>query len=126
MTSLKSSKSPMRMLRSLKALVTMAGPDIICVGAGKESQEVLKRIEREATYTYQTLTVPEDDAANVLYVKGTLIHRSEEEIPQSSKVFAEKIEFPTRSLCMSELAKVSSGLTSCCLLVRRPRHIRNI
>lgn len=112
--------------KRLKALVTMAGPDIICVGAGKESQEVLKRIEREATYTYQTLTVPEDEAANVLYVNGTLIHRSEEEIPLSSKVFAEKVEFPTRSLCMSELAKVSSGLTSCCLLVRRPRHIRNI
>lgn len=129
----------------------MAGPDIICVGAGKESQEVLKvfncnltmifylfiyiyiyilfviqRIEREATYSYQTLTVPEDAAANVLYVNGTLIHRSEDEIPQSSKVFAEKIEFPTRSLRMSELAKVSSGLTSCCLLVRRPRHIRSI
>lgn len=28
--------------KRLKALVTMAGPDIICVGAGKESQEVLK------------------------------------------------------------------------------------
>lgn len=26
----------------MKALVTMAGPDVICVGAGKESQEVLK------------------------------------------------------------------------------------
>ena len=87
---------------------------------------ILQRIEREATYSYQTLTVPEDAAANVLYVNGTLIHRSEDEIPQSSKVFAEKIEFPTRSLRMSELAKVSSGLTSCCLLVRRPRHIRSI
>lgn len=28
--------------KRLKALVTMAGPDVICVGAGKESQEVLK------------------------------------------------------------------------------------
>ncbi|KYN15609.1 N(G),N(G)-dimethylarginine dimethylaminohydrolase 1 [Trachymyrmex cornetzi] len=112
--------------KRLKSLVTMAGPDVICVGAGKESQEVLKRIEREATYNYQTLTVPEDVAANVLYVNGTLIHRSEDEIPQSSKVFAEKVEFPTRSLRLSELAKVSSGLSSCCLLVRRPRHIRSI
>ncbi|XP_012536800.1 N(G),N(G)-dimethylarginine dimethylaminohydrolase 1 isoform X2 [Monomorium pharaonis] len=112
--------------KRLKSLVTMAGPDVICVGSGKESQEVLKRIEREATYNYQTLTVPEDVAANVLYVNGTLIHRSEDEIPQSSKVFAEKVEFPTRSLRLSELAKVSSGLSSCCLLVRRPRHIRSI
>lgn len=28
--------------KRLKSLITMAGPDIICVGAGKESQEVLK------------------------------------------------------------------------------------
>ncbi|KAI4494262.1 hypothetical protein M0802_009131 [Mischocyttarus mexicanus] len=112
--------------KRLKSLVSMAGPDVICVGAGKECQEVLKRIEREATYSYQTLTVPEDAAANVLYVNGTLIHRSVDEIPQSSKVFMEKVEFSTRSLPMSELAKVSSGLSSCCLLVRRPRHIRSI
>ena len=28
--------------RHLKALVSMAGPDVICVGAGKAAQEVLK------------------------------------------------------------------------------------
>lgn len=28
--------------KRLKSLVTMAGPDVICVGAGKECQEVLK------------------------------------------------------------------------------------
>lgn len=97
--------------RHLKALVSMAGPDVICVGAGKAAQEVLKvrgklqfcvwfstsgiffylfvsvqRIEREATFSYQTLTVPEDVAANVLYVNGTLIHRSVDEIPESCKV----------------------------------------
>ncbi|CAB0041283.1 unnamed protein product [Trichogramma brassicae] len=110
----------------LKTLVTMAGPDVICVSSGKSSQEVLKRIEREATYSYQTLTVPEDAAANVLYVNGVLIHRSPEEIPQSSKLFAEKIDFPSKPVCIQELAKVSSGLTSCCLLVRKPRLIRNI
>uniref|UniRef100_A0ABD2XKI4 Dimethylargininase n=1 Tax=Trichogramma kaykai TaxID=54128 RepID=A0ABD2XKI4_9HYME len=110
----------------LKTLVTMAGPDVICVSSGKSSQEVLKRIEREATYSYQTLTVPEDTAANVLYVNGVLIHRSPEEIPQSSKLFAEKIDFPSKPVCIQELAKVSSGLTSCCLLVRKPRLIRNI
>jgi hypothetical protein len=46
----------------------------------------LQRIEREATFSYQTLTVPEDIAANVLYVNGTLIHRSLDEIPESCKV----------------------------------------
>lgn len=63
----------------------MAGPDLLCVGAGKEPQEVLKRMEREATFSYQTLTLPEDEAANVLFLNGTLVHRSLEEIPSSSK-----------------------------------------
>nr|CAD7256703.1 unnamed protein product [Timema shepardi] len=86
----------------------------------------VKRIKREATFSYQTLTVPEDIAANVLYVNGTLIHRSPEEIPESCKVFAERIDFPKRTLNMSELAKAGSGLTSCCLLFRRMRHIRSL
>lgn len=64
----------------------MGGPDLLCVGAGKEAQEVLKRMEREATFSYQTITLPEDEAANVLFLNGTLVHRSIEEIPESFKV----------------------------------------
>lgn len=74
--------------KHLKSYITMGGPDLLCVGAGKDAQEVLKRMEREATYSYQTLTLPEDDAANVLYLNGTLVHRSLDEIPQSFKVNA--------------------------------------
>lgn len=37
-------------------------------------------------FGYQTLTVPEEDGANVLYINGTLVHRSEEEVPESCKV----------------------------------------
>ncbi|KAI5647014.1 hypothetical protein NE865_01269 [Phthorimaea operculella] len=103
----------------LKKYITVAGEDILCVGASTEAKELLKRMEREATFTYQTLSVSEDDAANCLYVNGTLIHRAIEEIPQSFKVFCEKIDFARRSICFSELAKISSGLSGCCLLVRK-------
>lgn len=64
----------------------MAGTDVLCVSKSKESQEILKRIEREATHTYTTLTLQEEQAANVLYINGTLIHRSVEEIPLSATV----------------------------------------
>ncbi|XP_041987944.1 N(G),N(G)-dimethylarginine dimethylaminohydrolase 1 [Aricia agestis] len=106
--------------KHLKRYITVAGEDVLCVGASKEAQEVLKRMEREANFSYQTLTVPEDEAANCLYVNGTLIHRAIEEIPESFKVFCEKIDFARRSICFSELAKVSTGLSACCLLVRKP------
>ncbi|CAG4955549.1 unnamed protein product [Colias eurytheme] len=104
----------------LKKYITVAGPDVLCVAASKEAKELLKKMEREATFSYQTLTVPEDDAANCLYANGTLIHRAIEEIPQSFKVFCEKIDFARRSICFSELSKISSGLSACCLLVRKP------
>ncbi|KAL1117453.1 hypothetical protein AAG570_004779 [Ranatra chinensis] len=112
----------------LKSLVTMAGPDVMCIGSGKASQDVIKRIEREATFGYQTITVPEDNAANVVYINGTLIHRSSEEIPLSAKVFSERVDFSRKSLSVCELVKGEgcSGLTSCCLLVRRSRHIRSL
>lgn len=64
----------------------MAGPDIMCVNTSKDSQEILKRIEREATYSYQTLTLNEEKASNVLFINGTLVHRSVEEVPVSSHV----------------------------------------
>lgn len=104
----------------------MAGPDLLCVSSSKESQEVLKRIEREATFSYQTLTVSEEAAANVLYINGTLIHRHVLEVPVSSQILSEKIDIPRQSLQFSELAKFSTGLTSCCILLRRSKYIRNL
>ncbi|XP_022833144.1 N(G),N(G)-dimethylarginine dimethylaminohydrolase 1 [Spodoptera litura] len=106
--------------KELKKYITMAGPDVLCVSASKEAKELLKRIEREANFTYQTLTVPEDEAANCVYVNGTLIHRAIEEIPEAFKVFCERIDFARRSICFSEFAKMQAGLSSCCLLVRKP------
>lgn len=72
--------------RHLKYYITMAGPDLLCVSGSHDSQEILKRIEREATFTYQTLTLSEETAANVIYINGTLVHRSTEEIPESCRV----------------------------------------
>lgn len=72
--------------RHLKYYVSLAGPDLLCVSNSKESQEILKRIQREATYSYQTITVSEEFAANVLYINGTLIHRTIQEIPVSYQV----------------------------------------
>lgn len=64
----------------------MIGPEVLCVSNSPDSQEILKRIEREATYSYQTLTLSEEKAANVLYINGTIVHRSAEEIPVSHQV----------------------------------------
>ncbi|XP_063707117.1 N(G),N(G)-dimethylarginine dimethylaminohydrolase 1 [Culicoides brevitarsis] len=110
----------------LKYYVSMAGPDLLCCSTSKDSQEILKRIEREATFNYQTLTLSEEKAANVLYINGTLVHRNVEEIPVSSTIIAEKIDIPRQSLHFSELGKFSTGLTACCILLKRTKHIRHL
>ena len=72
--------------KCLKYYVTMAGPDVLCVSNSKICVEIIKRMEREASFKYQTITLPEEHAANMLYINGTLIHRSPQEIPESHKV----------------------------------------
>ena len=64
----------------------MAGPDVICVGSSGAAQVVLKRVEREASHRYQTLTLPEDGASGCIFVNGTLVHRSKEETPKCEAV----------------------------------------
>lgn len=108
----------------LKHHITLAGPDLLSVGSGDAAREVLHRVQREASFQeYMKITVPEDCAANVLYINGTIVHRSETEAPHSYQLFCDKIDYHRRSLSVSELSAASCGLTSCCLLVRKTRHI---
>lgn len=51
----------------------------ICRRADALTVPAGQRIEREATFRYQTLTVPEKEAANCVLVNGTLIHRARAE-----------------------------------------------
>lgn len=104
----------------------MAAPDLLCVANTPHAKDILRRIEREATFTYQTLTLSEENAANVLFINGFLVHRSIEEIPLSFKIISDKIDIPRKVLNFSELGKYSSGLSSCCILVKRSRYIRNL
>ena len=73
----------------------MAGPDVICVGSSGAAQVVLKRVEREASHRYQTLTLPEDGASGCIFVNGTLVHRSKEETPKCEAVKYSCIELNT-------------------------------
>ncbi|XP_071524432.1 N(G),N(G)-dimethylarginine dimethylaminohydrolase 1 [Panulirus ornatus] len=121
--------TPIKVEKSLhlKSAVTMAGPDVICVGNTPEAKDMLRRIEREATFRYQTLTVPDEAAANVLFANGFLIHKSADEHPASAKVFEEKLShWNLKPMAMSELAKANGSLTCCSILIRKTRHLKNI
>ncbi|XP_042857651.1 N(G),N(G)-dimethylarginine dimethylaminohydrolase 1-like [Penaeus japonicus] len=111
----------------LKSLLTMAGPEVICVGNTPEAKDTLKRIEREATFRYQTLTVPDLAAANVVFANGFLLHGSGDEYPGSSKIFEEKLSHWTlKPMAFTEMVKSGGNLSSCSILIRKSRHLKNI
>ncbi|OQV13199.1 putative N(G),N(G)-dimethylarginine dimethylaminohydrolase 1 [Hypsibius exemplaris] len=106
----------------LKDYISMAGPKSIVVGDSAIARKVLQKIENEATYRYEIISVP-DDLANCLYANGTLIHKAGH--PNAAKTLADKLRCPKITLDFSELAKLDGHMTSCCLLVgkshfRRP------
>ena len=75
----------------------MVGPDVISVSSNPQAQKILKRVEREATHRYQTLTLPEDGASNLFIVNGTLIHRCKSEAPKSDAVrFYKSLQYLTQ------------------------------
>ncbi|XP_013784070.1 LOW QUALITY PROTEIN: N(G),N(G)-dimethylarginine dimethylaminohydrolase 1-like [Limulus polyphemus] len=103
----------------LKTSLTMAGPDTLCVSEEQESQDILKKIEQEASFQYKTITVPDGDAANCIYVNGTLIHLSE--FPNSTKVFEEKVDFNRIALNISEFRKADGSLTCPSIVIKKTK-----
>ena len=138
----------------LKTFLNIAGPDVLSVGAGPEAQSVLKRMEREATHRYQTLTLPEDRAANCMFVNGTLVHRGRQEAPKSqpvslrrkfplkckfmsfillllcqNQVFSAKIDLPRVPVSISEFSRSNiqqRPISSLFILIRKSKHVRKL
>eukprot|EP00057_Strongylocentrotus_purpuratus_P032776 XP_788796.4 PREDICTED: N(G),N(G)-dimethylarginine dimethylaminohydrolase 1 isoform X1 [Strongylocentrotus purpuratus] len=71
----------------LKSFMSMASPGVIAVGSSKDAQKALKEIESKASFKYSKVTLPDDVAANCVYVNRTLIHCSHEDFPESAKKF---------------------------------------
>jgi dimethylargininase len=113
-------------LRRLRDRITMAGIDVLSVSSAEKSQLLMKRIEREASHRYKVLTLPEEDAANCLFVNGTLIHIDSCEAAESYKLFEDRVDYPQISLSLSEFHKTGRGLSSICLLVRKFQNIRTL
>lgn len=103
----------------LKSCMSMAGPGIIAVSQSPECQEIVKKMERESTFKYSIIKVTEDAGANVLYVNGTLIHRSE--FPSCVQIFEEKIDYPKIPIKIWELSKPQASLTCLSLLIRKSK-----
>lgn len=112
--------------RSLKDAVGVAGINVLAVGETVPAKQLLKEIEKVASYTYKVITLPENHAANVLYINHYLLHWSPQMIPKSIGVFENKIDYNRTPMHMPELYNAGVPMSKLALFVGRFRHQRNI
>ncbi|XP_030061355.1 N(G),N(G)-dimethylarginine dimethylaminohydrolase 1 [Microcaecilia unicolor] len=108
----------------LKSFCSMAGPNLIAIGSSEAAQKALKTMQQMSDHRYDKLTVPDDAAANCIYLnipnKGhVLLHRAPEEYPESAKVYEKLKDHMLIPIVNTELQKVDGLLTCCSVLINK-------
>ncbi|XP_072552352.1 N(G),N(G)-dimethylarginine dimethylaminohydrolase 1 [Salminus brasiliensis] len=109
----------------LKSFCSMAGPGLIAIGSSDAAQKALKTMQQMSDHKYDKLTVPDDIAANCIYMnlpgKGhVLLHCTPEEYPESAKVFEKLKDHMLIPVSNAEKMKVDGALTCCSVLINKP------
>jgi dimethylargininase len=110
----------------LKDYISMAGPEVMTIGKSEAAQKTFQEIRNSGAVGYKYITVDEDEAANVIYANGVLMHLSNDLIPKGSAVYTNKIDYPRVAVHMEEPLKRGGRLSNCVLLVNRVRHPKRI
>lgn len=102
----------------------MAGPNLIAIGSSESAQKALKIMQQMSDHRYDKLTVPDDMAANCIYLnipsKGhVLLHRTPEEYPESAKVYEKLKDHLLIPVSNSEMEKVDGLLTCCSVFINK-------
>lgn len=108
----------------LKSFCSMAGPNLIAIGSSESAQKALKIMQQMSDHRYDKLTVPDDMAANCIYLnipsKGhVLLHRTPEEYPESAKVYEKLKDHLLIPVSNSEMEKVDGLLTCCSVFINK-------
>ncbi|XP_068603518.1 N(G),N(G)-dimethylarginine dimethylaminohydrolase 2 [Brachionichthys hirsutus] len=108
----------------LRDICSMGGPDTILISSSSGAQRTLRTMAQLSDYEYNFLTVPEESAANCVYVRGPsnrdfLLHRPAEECPASVSTFQKLQDYTLLPTACSEASKAGACLSSLCLLINR-------
>uniref|UniRef100_UPI0037E939C7 N(G),N(G)-dimethylarginine dimethylaminohydrolase 1 n=1 Tax=Semicossyphus pulcher TaxID=241346 RepID=UPI0037E939C7 len=112
----------------LKSFCSMGGPGLIVIGSSEPAQKALKIMQQMSDHRYDKLTVPDDLAANCVYMnlpnKGhVLLHCTTEEFPESATVFEKLKDHMLIPVSNTEKAKVDGALTCCSVLFNKKANI---
>lgn len=105
----------------LKSFCSMGGPGLILIGSSDHAQKALKTMQQMSDHRYDKLTLPDDLAANCIYMnlpgKGkVLLHSTAEMFPESIKVFEKLTDYTLLPVSNMEKRKVDGALTCCSIL----------
>lgn len=108
----------------LKSFCSMAGPNLIAIGSSESAQKALKIMQQMSDHRYDKLTVPDDMAANCIYLnipnKGhVLLHPTPEEYPESAKVYEKLKDHLLIPVSNSEMEKVDGLLTCSSIFINK-------
>ena len=100
----------------LKSMSSLCGIDTIAIGDSEAGQLAWKEIESKAKFAYKRILFPDNNAANCLFVNGTILHPSKEDYPNSHKIW-ESFDCETIPITNSELIKADGSLSCCSILI---------
>uniref|UniRef100_A0A3Q3WVA3 Uncharacterized protein n=1 Tax=Mola mola TaxID=94237 RepID=A0A3Q3WVA3_MOLML len=108
----------------LKNICSMGGPDTIIISSSNGAKKTLRMMEQLTDHHYEILTVPEESAANCIYIKGPsnrdfLLHRPVEECADGVSAFQKLQDYTLLPTACSEASKLGASLSSLCLLINR-------
>lgn len=112
----------------LKSFCSMGGPGLIVIGSSEHAQKALKTMQQMSNHRYDKLTVPDDLAANCIYMnlpgKGqVLLHHPADMFPQSIKLFEKLVDYTLIPVANKEKMKVDGALTCCSILIDKKSNI---
>eukprot|EP00914_Ancora_sagittata_P023331 GHVO01046202.1.p1 GENE.GHVO01046202.1~~GHVO01046202.1.p1 ORF type:complete len:319 (-),score=51.45 GHVO01046202.1:875-1747(-) len=105
----------------LRDNISMAGPEVIAVAKTPGAQKTFQEIRATGGPGYKYISVEEDEAGNVIFCNGTLLHLAAEQIPKGFAVYENKIDYPRVAIHMEEPLKRGGRLSSCVLIINRIR-----
>jgi len=113
----------------LKTLLTLCGKDTLCASTESgDSITMLKRIDEVSPFSYRRVIVPDDMSANTIFMNGTLICKSENEAPNSYRVFEQQMGpyCNIRGVDLSEIEKAVGSLTCMSLRFNVPATVKQV
>lgn len=111
----------------LKNICSMGGPDTIIISNSEGARKTLRMMEQLTDNHYEVLSVPEQVAANCIYIRSPakvdfLLHPTADECPDSVASFQRLPDYTLLPTACSEASKLGGSLSSYCLLINRKPH----